>query len=43
MKALLKLLNSSQISSDLRTWLHAPDATVDHNAAYAFAEICRRT
>ena len=35
MKALLESVNSSQISSDLRNWLHAPDATVDHNAVCA--------
>lgn len=35
MKALLELVNSGQISSDLRDWLHAPDATVDYNAACA--------
>lgn len=35
MRALLELVNSSQISSDLRDWLHAPDTIVDHNAACA--------
>lgn len=35
MKALLELVNSSQISFDLRDWLRAPDATVDHNVACA--------
>ena len=35
MKALLELVQSSQISSDLHEWLRAPDATVDHNAACA--------
>lgn len=34
-KALLNLIKSNQISSDLRDWFKAPDATVNHNAAYA--------
>ena len=34
-KALLELVKTSQISLDLRDWLNAPDATVDHNAACA--------
>ena len=32
-KALLELTNRRQISSTLREWLGAPDASVDHNAA----------
>ena len=35
MKALLELVKSNQISSNLRDWLSAPDASVDHNAACA--------
>lgn len=34
-KVLLALVRAHQISSDLRAWLKAPDATVDHNAACA--------
>ena len=34
-KLLLDLVRTSQVSSDLRDWLNAPDATVDHNAACA--------
>ena len=34
-KVLLDLVRSSQISSSLRHWLNAPDATVDHNTACA--------
>ena len=30
---LLDLIKNNQISSDLRGWLNAPDATIDHNAA----------
>ena len=33
MKALSESLRANQISSDLRDWLSAPDAFVDHNAA----------
>ena len=32
-KDLLDLVKTNQISSDLREWLKAPDATVDHNMA----------
>ncbi len=32
-KALLNLIKTNQISSNLRDWLKAPDATVDHNNA----------
>ena len=32
-KALLELVKTNQISSDLRDWLSAPDATVDYSAA----------
>ena len=32
-KTLLDLVKTNQISSNLRSWLKAPDATVDHNAA----------
>ena len=32
-KVLLDLVRTSQISSNLRDWLNAPDATIDHNAA----------
>lgn len=35
LKALLDLVRSSQISTNLRDWLNAPDATVDHNTACA--------
>lgn len=35
MKNLLKLTKINQISSNIRDWLNAPDATVDHNAACA--------
>ena len=31
LKALLESINGKQISSTLRGWLNAPDATVDHN------------
>ncbi|KAL9004631.1 MAG: hypothetical protein Q9188_002557 [Gyalolechia gomerana] len=34
-RALLELVKSNQISSDLLNWLSAPDATVDHNTACA--------
>ena len=34
-KALLQLVRTLQISSIVRDWLKAPDATVDHNAACA--------
>ncbi|KAL9075568.1 MAG: hypothetical protein Q9161_001641 [Pseudevernia consocians] len=34
-KVLLDLVKTSQISSNLRDWLNAPDATIDHNAACA--------
>lgn len=34
-KVLLTLVRTSQISSILRDWLNAPDATIDHNAACA--------
>ena len=34
-KVLLDLVKISQISSNLRDWLNAPDATIDHNAACA--------
>lgn len=33
MKALLELVQAKQISSDIRIWLGAPDATAEHNAA----------
>ena len=33
MKILLEVLRTDQVSSDLRRWLKAPDAFVDHNAA----------
>lgn len=32
-KVRLDLVRTSQISSNLRGWLNAPDATIDHNAA----------
>ena len=35
MKVLLDLVRSDQISSDLRGWLKAPDATIDYNIACA--------
>lgn len=35
MKVLLDLVRTGQVSSDLRDWLKAPDATIDHNAACA--------
>lgn len=35
MKVLLDLVRADQISSNLRDWLKAPDATIDHNAACA--------
>lgn len=35
MKNLLELVKINQISSNIRDWLNAPDATVDHNAACA--------
>ena len=34
-KVLLDLVRAGQMSSDLRDWLKAPDATTDHNAACA--------
>jgi len=34
-RVLLDLVRTSQISSNLRDWLDAPDATIDHNAACA--------
>ena len=34
-KVLLDLIRTGQMSSDLRDWLNAPDATIDHNAACA--------
>ena len=34
-KVLLDLIKASQISSNLRDWLNAPDATIDYNAACA--------
>ena len=34
-KLLLDLVRASQISGNIRDWLKAPDATVDHNAACA--------
>ena len=34
-KVLLDLVRAGQMSSDLRDWLKAPDATIDHNAACA--------
>ena len=33
MKSLLESISNYQISSDLRDWLNAPDATIEHNAA----------
>ena len=33
MKALLDLIKSNQISSDIYDWLNAPDATIEHNKA----------
>ncbi len=35
MKVLLDLVRTGQISSNLRDWLKAPDATIDHNTACA--------
>ena len=35
MKLLLDLVRSCQISANIRDWLNAPDATVNHNAAFA--------
>ena len=35
MKLLLDLVRTRQISANIRDWLKAPDATVDHNAASA--------
>ena len=35
MKNLLDLVRTDQISSNLRSWLKAPDATIDYNAACA--------
>ena len=35
MKVLLELVKNNQILSDLRDWLSAPDATIEHNAACA--------
>ena len=32
-KTLLDLIKTNQISSNLRDWLKAPDATIDHNSA----------
>ena len=34
-KVLLDLIRTSQISSNLRDWLNAPDASIDHNTACA--------
>ena len=34
-RTLLDLIKTSQVSSELRDWLNAPDATIDHNAACA--------
>ncbi|KAJ5896208.1 uncharacterized protein N7473_005607 [Penicillium subrubescens] len=34
LKSLLKQMNASHISSTIRGWLIAPDATINHNAAY---------
>ena len=34
-KVLMNLVRTGQISSNLRDWLNAPDATIDHNAACA--------
>lgn len=34
-KLLLNLVRSSQVSENIRNWLKAPDATVNHNAACA--------
>ena len=33
-KLLLDLVRTSQISANIRLWLNAPDATVNHNAAF---------
>lgn len=33
LKSLLDLIKTNQISSNLRDWLRAPDATIDHNTA----------
>jgi ankyrin repeat domain-containing protein 50 len=35
LKSLLEVVRASQISSTIRDWLKAPDATVNHNAACA--------
>ena len=35
MKLLLDLVRTCQISANIRDWLKAPDATVNHNAAFA--------
>ena len=35
MNVLLDLIRASQVSSDLRSWLKAPDAFDDHNVAWA--------
>lgn len=35
MKALMDLVRTSQTSSNLRDWLNAPDATINHNTACA--------
>ena len=35
MKLLLDLVRTRQISANIRNWLKAPDATVNHNAAFA--------
>ena len=40
MKILLELLRTDQVSSDLRGWLRAPDAFVDHNKACAKKHPC---
>ena len=34
-KLLLNLVRTNQISANIRLWLNAPDATVNHNAAFA--------
>ena len=34
-KSLVELMRAAQISSDIRNWLKAPDAIIDHNAACA--------
>ena len=35
MELLLDLVRNNQISENIRQWLQAPDATVNHHAAYA--------